>query len=181
MSRPPDTRDFEALYDRCAASVLSYCARRTTLELAEDALAETFSVAWRRRDAIPSEPLPWLYGVARKVIANQRRSARRQAGVARRLVEEAPAPSAHETPETPESSRRVLAALSRLGETDRELLLLVAWEGLKPAEAARVLGIAPARCRLRLHRARRRLERLVAHADRPSETELKAQAKEAPS
>jgi len=178
LSPPLDERDFEALYDRYAASVLSYCARRTTPELAEDALAETFAVAWRRRDAIPAEPLPWLYGVARKVIANQRRSARRQAAVARRLVEEAPAPSPHETPE---SSRRVLAALSRLGETDRELLLLVAWEGLKPAEAARVLGIAPARCRLRLHRARRRLERLVARPDGPSEAELRAQAKEAPS
>lgn len=178
MSPPSDAGDFEALYDRYAASVLGYCMRRATPELAEDALAETFSIAWRRRDLIPSEPLPWLYGVARKVIANQRRSARRQAAIARRLVEEAPTPSAHETPE---SSRRVLAALSRLGETDRELLLLVAWEGLKPAEAARVLGIAPARCRLRLHRARRRLERLVASADRPAEAELRAQAKEAPS
>lgn len=178
LSPPLDARDFEALYERCAASVLSYCARRTAPELAEDALAETFSVAWRRRDAIPSEPLPWLYGVARKVIANQRRSARRQAAVARRLVEKWPAPS---TEEIPESSRRVLAAVSRLREPDRELLLLVAWESVKPADAARALGIAPARCRLRLHRARRRLERLVARADGPSEAELRAQAKEAAS
>ena len=162
MDRPRDAGDFEALYDRCAAGVLSYCLRRTTRELAEDAFAETFSVAWRRRDAIPSEPLPWLYGVARKVIANQRRSARRQAAVARRLVETAPTPSADETPE---SSRRVVAALAHLRETDRELLMLVAWEGLKPTDAARVLGITPARCRVRLHRARRRLERLVARAD----------------
>src|SRR5918911_4160904 len=107
MAPPRDARDFEALYDRCAASVLGYCMRRTTPELAEDALAETFAVAWRRRDAIPSEPLPWLYGVARKVIANQHRSARRQAAVVRRLVEKAPAPSAEETPEP---SRRVVAA-----------------------------------------------------------------------
>jgi RNA polymerase sigma-70 factor, ECF subfamily len=85
---------FEALYDRYAAGILSYCMRRTTSELAEDAFAETFAVAWRRRDAIPAEPLPWLYGVARKVIANQRRSARRQAAVALRLVDTAPAPSA---------------------------------------------------------------------------------------
>jgi RNA polymerase sigma-70 factor, ECF subfamily len=178
MSPPSDAGDFEALYDRYAASVLGYCMRRATPELAEDAFAETFSVAWRRREAIPSEPLPWLYGVARKVIANQRRSARRQAAVARRLVETTPAPTAHEMPE---ASRRVVAALSRLRATDRELLMLVAWEDLKPAEAARVLGIAPARCRLRLHRARRRLERLVARADRPSEAELRARAKEAPS
>jgi RNA polymerase sigma-70 factor, ECF subfamily len=162
MSPPLGAQDFEALYDRCAASVLGYCMRRATRELAEDAFAETFSVAWRRRDAIPAEPLPWLYGVARKVIANQRRSGRRQAAVARRLVETAPTPSAEETPE---SSRRVLAALSQLGDTDRELLMLVAWEGLKPTDAARVLGITPARCRVRLHRARRRLERLVARAD----------------
>jgi RNA polymerase sigma-70 factor (ECF subfamily) len=173
MAPPRDAREFEALYDRCAASVLSYCMRRAALELAEDAFAETFAVAWRRRDAIPSEPLPWLYGVARKVIANQRRSARRQAAVAHRLVEKAPAPSAEDAPE---SSRRVVAALSQLRETDRELLLLVAWEGLKPSDAAHVLGITPARCRLRLHRARRRLERLVARADvlpGPPRTEAK--------
>ena len=173
MSPPPDARDFEALYDRCAASVLGYCMRRTTPELAEDALAETFAVAWRRRDVVPSEPLPWLYGVARKVIANQRRSARRQAAVAHRLVETTPTPIAEDAPE---SSRRVVAALSQLRETDRELLLLVAWEGLKPAAAAHVLGITPARCRLRLHRARRRLERLVARADAlpgPPRTEAK--------
>lgn len=164
MAPSREARDFEALYDRCAAAVLGYCLRRTTPELAEDAFAETFAVAWRRRDAVPAEPLPWLYGVARKVIANQRRSARRQAAVARRLVETTPAPSAEDAPE---SSRRVVAALSQLREADRELLLLVAWEGLKPAAAAHVLGITPARCRLRLHRARRRLERLVARADAP--------------
>jgi len=167
MDPPQDARDFEALYDRCAAAVLGYCLRRTTPELAEDAFAETFAVAWRRRDAIPAESLPWLYGVARKVIANQRRSARRQAAVAHRLVETAPVPSAADAPE---SSRRVVAALSELRETDRELLLLVAWEGLKPAAAARVLGITPARCRVRLHRARRRLERLVERADAPPRT-----------
>jgi RNA polymerase sigma-70 factor, ECF subfamily len=162
MSSPLDARDFEALYNRCAASVLSYCVRRTTPELAEDAFAETFSVAWRRRDAIPSEPLPWLYGVARKVIANQRRSAWRQAAVAHRLVEKTPTAGAEELPE---SSRRVAAALSQLRDADRELLMLIAWEGLKPTDAAHVLEITPARCRLRLHRARRRLERLISGAD----------------
>src|SRR5919206_59459 len=175
MAPPREARDFEALYDRCAAAVLGYCLRRTSPELAEDAFAETFAVAWRRRNAIPAEPLPWLYGVARKVIANQRRSARRQAAVARRLVETTPTPSA---PDAPESSRRVVAALARLREGDRELLLLVAWEGLKPAAAAHVLGITPARCRLRLHRARRRLERLVARADASPGTP-RTEAKEA--
>ena len=135
-------------------------------------------VLGRVRDAIPSEPLPWLYGVARKVIANQRRSARRQTAVARRLVEKTPAPS---TEKMPEPSGCVVAALSQLRETDRELLMLVAWEGLKPADAARVLGITPARCRLRLHRARRRLERLISRADVPSGAELRAEAKEAQS
>src|SRR5919206_2373113 len=175
MAPPREARDFEALYDRCAAAVLGYCLRRTSPELAEDAFAETFAVAWRRRDAIPAEPLPWLYGVARKVIANQRRSARRQTAVARRLVETAPTPSAADAPEP---SPRVATALSELREADRELLLLVAWEGLKPAAAAHVLGITPARCRLRLHRARRRLERLVARADAPPGTP-RTEAKEA--
>src|SRR5919206_2623847 len=115
MAPPREARDFEALYDRCAPGVLSYCLRRTTPEFAEDAFAETFAVAWRRRDAVPAEPLPWLYGVARKVIANQRRSARRQAAVARRLVETAPTPSAADAPEP---SPRVVAALAQLRETD---------------------------------------------------------------
>jgi RNA polymerase sigma-70 factor (ECF subfamily) len=133
--------------------VLAYCLRRRP-ETAEDALAETFAVAWRRRDAIPQEPLPWLYGVARRVLANQRRSARRQTAVADRLAAE------------PQTERRevepILAALARLRPADRELLLLVAWEGLTPAQAARTLGTSAAACRVRLFRARRRLERLMA-------------------
>ncbi len=145
--------EFEALYREHAGRVLAYCMRRTS-EGADDALAETFAVAWRRRDAIPREPLPWLYGVARRVLANQRRSARRQSAAAARLAAEPRAETRDAQP--------VLAALAALRPADRELLMLVAWEGLSPAEAARALGTTAATCRVRLFRARRRLERLVA-------------------
>ena len=127
--------EFDALYREHAGRVLAYCMRRT-IERAEDALADTFAVAWRRRDAIPREPLPWLYGVARRVLANQYRSARRQAAVAHRLAREPRADTPDREP--------VLAALARLRPADRELLMLIAWEGLTPAQAARALGTTPA-------------------------------------
>ena len=145
--------EFDELYREHAGHVLAYCLRRGP-DTAEDALAETFAVAWRRRDAIPEEPLPWLYGVARRVLANQRRSARRQGAVADRLAAE-PRPEGRE-------AEPVLAALAQLRPADRELLLLVAWEGLTHAQVAQALGTTTAACRVRLFRARRRLERLLA-------------------
>jgi RNA polymerase sigma-70 factor (ECF subfamily) len=146
--------EFDALYREHAGRVLAYCRRRTRSG-AEDALAETFATAWRRRDDLPSDPLPWLYGVARRVLANQHRAARRQTAVAHRLADAA-------RPGEPDESTPVLAALARLRPSDRELLMLVAWEGLTPARAARAVGTSAATCRVRLFRARRRLERLLA-------------------
>jgi RNA polymerase sigma factor (sigma-70 family) len=149
-----DSQEFDELYREHAGQVLAYCLRRSP-DSADDAVAETFATAWRRRDAIPAEPLPWLYGVARRVLANQRRSSRRQLSLTRRLAEVPPAAVA------PTSLAPVLAALARLRPADRELLTLVAWEGLTPTQAATVLGSSATACRVRLFRARRRLERLL--------------------
>jgi len=150
----PDAR-FESLYRVYYGRVLAYALRRATPDVAHDVVADTFLVAWRRHDRMPDQPLPWLLGVARKTLANQRRSARRRQSLLTELKAEVARPSSSSEPTG--AALDVLAALDRLSEADRELLRLVAWEGLTPAEAAKVLGQSPATCRVRLHRARRRL------------------------
>jgi RNA polymerase sigma-70 factor (ECF subfamily) len=146
---------FERLYAEHAPAIFAYALRRIERDAAQDVVSETFVVAWRRFGDWPSQPLPWLYGVARKVLANQRRSLRRQARVADRLAEQ----SSFSSPPVPDGA--LLAALGALGERDRELLMLVAWEGLSPQEAAIAIGCSANACRIRLHRARRKLERTL--------------------
>lgn len=154
---------FETLFADHYEAVLAYALRRVVRELAEEAAAETFTVAWRRFEDLPREPRPWLFGVARRVLADQRRSQRRRASLQTRLAAQ-PAPNPSSA-----GSVGVLPALARLREQDRELLLLVAWEGLEPAEAARALGISRIAVRVRLHRARKRL---AAELDAESEQAL---------
>jgi RNA polymerase sigma factor (sigma-70 family) len=142
---------FERLYDQFSPDLAMYALRRADRETAQDVVAETFTVAWRRLDDVPrSDPLPWLYGVARRVLANQRRSASRLAALRRRLEPEG-------TPAPRVADHGLAAALQHLNEADRELLMLIAWEGLSPTEAAVALGCSGGACRVRLHRARRRL------------------------
>ena len=96
--------------------MLTYARRRTCEAIADDMAAETFAVAWRRADAIPADPLPWLIGVARRVLATQRRSGARQHRLAQRLRA---VPVEHEVPTV---EGRVGDALTRLSETDREAI-----------------------------------------------------------
>jgi len=149
---------FERIWWDCASAVAAYVRRRAPADAVEDAVAETFLVAWRRLDRVPGEPLPWLYGVARRTLANQRRSQARRAALTTRLRLELPAVA------TDLGDERILDALGALTERDRELLTLVAWEGLTCAEAAIALGSSPVACRVRLHRARRRLAVALDHA-----------------
>ena len=147
---------FESLYREYYGRVLAYALRRATPDVAHDVVADTFLVAWQRRERMPDQPLPWLLGVARKTLANQRRSVRRRQSLLTELKAEQlarPGPPSEPTG----AALDVMAALDRLSEADRELLRLVAWEGLTPAEAAKVLGQSAATCRVRLHRARGRL------------------------
>lgn len=145
---------FEDLYVQHGPSILAYAVRRVGRDIAPDVVAETFAVAWRRFGDSPDEPLPWLYGIARKVIANQRRSTTRQLRLAARLAET-------ESAALPPSSGEVVQALSSLPPADQELLMLIAWEGLRPSEAAVALGCSGNAVRIRLYRARRRLERAL--------------------
>ncbi len=125
--------------------------------MAQDAIAETFLIAWRRFDELPSDPLPWLYGVARKVLANQRRAAGRGAALEAKLAF-AGSPDGHEdVADRVGYADLMRLALGRLSEQDREALMLVAWEGLDAARAARASGCSRGAFAVRLHRARSRL------------------------
>lgn len=158
------TRDddwFDALYERHRAAIVAYCARRIGVADAQDAAAEVFSTAWRRRDALPppGRELPWLYGVARHVVSHRWRSAARSrrlvekmAGVRRRSVSE-PDDIVIERFEY----RAVRQALDALRPIDREVLLLSAWEGLSHREIAESLGCSLAAIDKRITRARHRL------------------------
>jgi RNA polymerase sigma-70 factor (ECF subfamily) len=149
-------KDFEELYTRYAGAVRGYAMRRCDPETADDVVADVFLVAWRRREALPAEPLPWLLGTARRVLANHARGQTRRGRLLDRLAAE---PSAIATPapaDGPESAR-LQAALASLNERDRELLLLMAWEGLELRQAAEVLGVRPNTLAVRFHRARQRL------------------------
>jgi RNA polymerase sigma-70 factor (ECF subfamily) len=155
----------EALYAAHAAAVHAYARRRVDPAAAEDVVADTFLVAWRRLDALPvADPLPWLLATARHVVANQRRGdARRAALRARISAEQATslAPSAWPEHGVSDDGERLLRALASLRPADREALLLVAWEGLTPARAAAALECSRAAFHVRLHRARRRLKAAI--------------------
>jgi RNA polymerase sigma-70 factor (ECF subfamily) len=151
---------FELLYAKHAPAVKAYVLRRVDASAADDVVAEVFVVCWRRFEEIPADPLPWLLGVARRVLSTQRRGERRRGALRDRLVETA----CDSIDVTPEVNDGVLAsALAHLSSTDRELLLLIAWDGLSPAQAATVLGVKPATVRVRLLRARRRLTQALSH------------------
>jgi RNA polymerase sigma-70 factor (ECF subfamily) len=127
--------------------------------MAKDAVAETFLAAWRRFDELSEDPLPWLIGAARKALANQRRSALRQARLTGRLAALPHEPAG--SPDRLDRSTTTRSALERLCPKDREVVLLIGWDGLTPTQAASSLGISAVSFRVRLHRARRRFERLL--------------------
>ena len=154
---------FQEIYRRHRPAVVAYARRRAAADAVEDVVAETFLVCWRKLERVPEEPLPWLYAVARKTLANQRRAAARQ--TTRATVEISGEAVLFE------GDKALGAAFSRLSERDQEVLQLVAWEGLSLREAATVLGCSAVACRVRFHRAKRslaaRLEAIERHANSP--------------
>jgi RNA polymerase sigma-70 factor (ECF subfamily) len=155
---------FEAAYRELYAPICGYTLRRVRdPEDAAEAIAETFVTLWRRFDRCPQgEQLrPWLYGVTRRVIANQRRGERRRTALGEKLVATFD-PAAFEAAVAPKDRTALAHAFATLSESDRELLSLVAWEGLTRDEIAVALGTSRAAVRLRLHRARKRLRDALA-------------------
>lgn len=154
---------FEASYRDSYHAVVRYLTRRLAPDLIDDAASEVFAIAWERWSTKRGAALPWLYGIARRVVANTWRSQERADRLAGRLRGEKGTYT-----DEPGADTRVLARmgaariLARLSEGDREVLMLVSWDGLDPHEAAQALGCSKATFAVRLHRARRRLEHELA-------------------
>jgi RNA polymerase sigma-70 factor, ECF subfamily len=164
LTDPDAIERFQALYTECHGRVYAYAVSRAGRQLADEVVSDVFLIAWRRLADVPSPALPWLLGVARNVATGQFRAAARHQAVASDLsawVKEAEF-AAPDVADQVSERISVLTALAALPEADRELLTLAAWHGLPAAEAAQVLGCSKAAYFVRLHRARRRLERAMA-------------------
>jgi RNA polymerase sigma-70 factor (ECF subfamily) len=151
---------FELLYRAHVRSLLAYALRRVDQpEDAADVVAEAMLVAWRRQADVPTGDGArlWLFGVARRVLANHRRGVIRRNQLGDRLRKELRRLIVPDHAAAVEASLVVRAALDEMSQFDREVLELTAWEGLEPHEVAVVLSISPGTVRSRIHRARRRL------------------------
>lgn len=165
-SEASQSQRFQALYRAHYEQVYMYFKRRTDPESARDGTADTFLVAWRRLDDVPNDDrtLPWLYGTARRVLANQWRSRRRLDGLRDKLIrfgsepERGPEDIVVRAPHI----EAVAEALGHLREQDREVIRLAEWEGLSHAEIGVVMGCSTHAVDQRMHRA---LKRLADHLD----------------
>lgn len=171
--RSPERRDeawFTEIYAAHYGHVLNYGRRRLAdVDAAAELAQDVFVVAWRRREHVPAASLPWLYAVARRLLANRRRAGR---GAAEPVPAPAPALDllADRQPPADDAAGRladVRAALARLSDTDQEVLRLVGWEELALGEVAQVLGCSRTAAAVRLHRARRRLGSALAAGPPP--------------
>lgn len=170
---------FIELYQRFHRHVYGYCRRRTHADKVEDAVADIFLTVWRRIDQVPEgdESLPWIYGVAFRVLSHQWRGVARR----RRLSDKLASIGADSViaPEEyiikGDESRMVHEALDRLKPTDQEILRLTAWEELEQREVALALGISVGAVRQRLYQARKNLTREFNQLEKKSSTSPAAQ------
>ena len=177
MSSDRDEREsrFRALFTRHHDPVLRFARRRASSATADDVLAETFLVAWRRFEDVPRRPdesLAWLLAVARNCLRTARRTGQRQTALAVRIGRE-PGPTPGVDPDLRVDLER---AWHQLTAQEQEVLALTVWDDLTSSQAGRVLGVSPAAYRMRLARARRSLRRFLDPADhtssQPSTTRL---------
>jgi RNA polymerase sigma-70 factor (ECF subfamily) len=168
MGQVPDDDErkrFESLYEDYRLQVLAYCMRRASSADAPDVCSETFLVAWRRLADIPQPPetLPYIYGIAARVLANQTRALRRRARLERKLqslgVVVAPDPATLVLRSA--RNQEVAAAVRRLKSTDREIVMLYAWEELPRQMIAQMMGMTRAAVDQRIHRSYQRLARIL--------------------
>jgi RNA polymerase sigma-70 factor (ECF subfamily) len=156
---------FRSLYEDHYAAVSAFALRRAhSAADGSDAVAEVFTIAWRRLDKVPEPPrdLLWLYGVAHRVIANQRRSFIRRSNLVKRLQDQVQIPQ--ENSDGP-AVELVRSAIEDLRVTEKEALRLVLWEGLSHAEAASVLGCSSNAVAIRVHRAKLHMQTALASRD----------------
>jgi RNA polymerase sigma factor (sigma-70 family) len=172
---------FRDMYEGALNRVVAYALRRTvSYEDAADVVAETFAIAWRRLDEIPTgqREVPWLYVVARRVIANRVRGEANRSDVVQRLAHQLTT-AAHQHRELDADRLSALDALRHLTDEDREVLMLVAWDGLTSQQLGWALSCSPTAARIRLHRARARLMALLTD-DRSTTVEPSPQLQEVP-
>lgn len=158
MGARADEVRFADLWDRYAPRVLAYASRHVGVDEAQDVVAETFLVAWRRLADVPGFALPWLLVVARNTIGVRRRSLYRRRMLDQELQRLDAYVVASDSAEAIAVSREALVqGLRRLSPREREALLLVAWDGLTLEQGAQVVGCSVSAFTMRLSRARARL------------------------
>lgn len=155
--------EYEDLHRAHYRAVLAYARRRTSAAEADDIVAETFATAWQAMDRVPLEPLPWLLAIARNKVLHHRRAQARRDALTERLVDE----MARIEPNVERVDSEVLVALSKLPERDREVVLLVCWDGRQVKEAAMIMGSSYIATRARLYRSRKRLTELLSPSVQP--------------
>jgi RNA polymerase sigma factor (sigma-70 family) len=153
---------FEALARVVGEPIHRYLLRRIEPDSVDDVLADTLLVLWRRLDDVPGvgdgtaidadQALPWCYGVARGCLNNARRADQRRLRLVEKLVGSAPVVQVERA-----DHAELYDALRSLGEVDREVVLLWAWEGLLPQAIAEAMGLTPNAVSIRLHRAKKSL------------------------
>jgi RNA polymerase sigma-70 factor (ECF subfamily) len=159
--------DFEAFMSAHRGQLLRYALRRLdSNESVEDAVAETYSVAWRRWNDRPSssEELYWVYGIARLVISNLTRGQRRRFRLRARLEMMRESEPTDSSWPSSQDKQRVLEAIQALPELDREALRLAYWERLSYREIGQVLGCSENAVDVRLRRARKSIGVLMERA-----------------
>ncbi|WP_375474761.1 RNA polymerase sigma factor [uncultured Jatrophihabitans sp.] len=150
-----------------ANRVLAYLLHRTDAQTAQDVLQEVFVTAFRKAEDVPRPPLGWLFGTARRLLANRHRGNRRHDELIARLVDDA---GQEADPGLAEVKEAFLQTLATLSPGDREVLTLTGWYDLTPREAAVALGTSPVNYAVRLHRARKRLAAALEEAGYRGET-----------
>lgn len=165
---PADAASFAAFYSETNADVLAFLLRRcATPEDAADCLAETYLVAWEKRNQLRAgaEARLWLFGVARNVMRRGHERHRRLATASQSLAEELQSAATSRPGLAPDESELITAALSELSDVDQEIITMISWDGLTPREIGQVLGISANVVRVRAHRARARLRSLLSTND----------------
>ncbi len=163
MSNTDNEARFDRIYAAHRNAVTAYCLRRLPRADALDATAEVFAVAWRRIHQLPAGPaeLSWLYGVAFRIVSNQRRTRQRQNDLVVRvgMAGDPDEVTPDEQVVQAEEYRLLSQALDDLRPLDREVLLLVTWEEHPRDEIAAILGVSRPALDQRIHRASRRLRK----------------------
>jgi RNA polymerase sigma factor (sigma-70 family) len=147
---------FENLYSLLYRDIASYVSRRVPRDEADDVVAKVFTVAWRRYERVPQPPEDrlWLFGVARRCVADNHRSGVRQLRLNTRLWNEGNVTNSSVVTDSDSRYDLATAAMAQLKSLDREALQLVLWDGLTHLEAATVMGCSVNAFELRYRRAR---------------------------